>query len=132
MAERGTQTMKIRPPAAAGLFYAGDARRLQASVSELLGAVKPSAAVVPKALIAPHAGYVYSGRVAAEGFATLRSEEHTSELQSLRHLVCRLLLEKKKNNKRPAHGVFILDYPEEHKQSDCLLSTTLQHHTERL
>src|SRR5258705_1100564 len=30
-----------------------------------------------------------------------RSEEHTSELQSLRHLVCRLLLEKKKSN--PAH-----------------------------
>src|SRR5947199_6612083 len=29
-----------------------------------------------------------------------RSEEHTSELQSLRHLVCRLLLEKKKNNAR--------------------------------
>src|SRR5205814_6177391 len=28
---------------------------------------------------------------------TRRSEEHTSELQSLRHLVCRLLLEKKKN-----------------------------------
>src|SRR5262245_64392852 len=28
-----------------------------------------------------------------------RSEEHTSELQSLRHLVCRLLLEKKKHNK---------------------------------
>src|SRR5258705_9903168 len=31
---------------------------------------------------------------------TLRSEEHTSELQSLRHLVCRLLLEKKKINLR--------------------------------
>src|SRR5262245_63411269 len=30
----------------------------------------------------------------------MRSEEHTSELQSLRHLVCRLLLEKKKNNIR--------------------------------
>src|SRR5262245_64367849 len=30
-----------------------------------------------------------------------RSEEHTSELQSLRHLVCRLLLEKK--NEHPAH-----------------------------
>src|SRR5262245_64847937 len=29
-----------------------------------------------------------------------RSEEHTSELQSLRHLVCRLLLEKKKKNNR--------------------------------
>src|ERR1039458_10601575 len=29
--------------------------------------------------------------------AEIRSEEHTSELQSLRHLVCRLLLEKKKH-----------------------------------
>src|ERR1039458_1923775 len=31
-----------------------------------------------------------------------RSEEHTSELQSLRHLVCRLLLEKKKNKSKGA------------------------------
>src|SRR5205814_7622585 len=40
-----------------------------------------------------------------------RSEEHTSELQSLRHLVCRLLLEKKKKNcqfgnHRQKYGVF--------------------------
>src|SRR5690348_18020314 len=39
------------------------------------------------------------GRAAARG----RSEEHTSELQSPVHLVCRLLLEKKKTNKRRAH-----------------------------
>src|SRR5262245_62307346 len=32
--------------------------------------------------------------------ASPRSEEHTSELQSLRHLVCRLLLEKKKKTKK--------------------------------
>src|SRR5437899_9668412 len=32
----------------------------------------------------------------ARSMDTVRSEEHTSELQSLRHLVCRLLLEKKK------------------------------------
>src|SRR5262245_64326521 len=32
-----------------------------------------------------------------------RSEEHTSELQSLRHLVCRLLLEKKNNKQRNKH-----------------------------
>src|SRR3712207_9459207 len=32
------------------------------------------------------------------GFLALRSEEHTSELQSRQYLVCRLLLEKKKNN----------------------------------
>src|SRR2546425_7083863 len=33
-----------------------------------------------------------------------RSEEHTSELQSLAYLVCRLLLEKKKKNKTPPTG----------------------------
>src|SRR2546429_3017555 len=32
-----------------------------------------------------------------------RSEEHTSELQSRLHLVCRLLLEKKKNNQQNQH-----------------------------
>src|SRR5205814_8783851 len=37
-----------------------------------------------------------AGRITATGSFWLRSEEHTSELQSLRHLVCRLLLEKKK------------------------------------
>src|SRR5438876_8329587 len=38
-------------------------------------------------------------------FAALRSEEHTSELQSPVHLVCRLLLEKKKKNTQvyPVH-----------------------------
>src|SRR2546430_13424484 len=35
-----------------------------------------------------------------DGKATVRSEEHTSELQSQSNLVCRLLLEKKKNNNR--------------------------------
>src|SRR5262247_3588005 len=73
MVEKPLQRTKIRPPAAAGLFYAADARRLQATVSELLGEAEPSAKVLPKALIAPHAGYVYSGRVAAEAFATLRA-----------------------------------------------------------
>src|SRR5262245_65258886 len=38
--------------------------------------------------------------MSATAVIALRSEEHTSELQSLRHLVCRLLLEKKKNKKQ--------------------------------
>src|SRR5437879_7301524 len=37
-------------------------------------------------------------------FDAVRSEEHTSELQSPMYLVCRLLLEKKKNKKRYAHN----------------------------
>src|SRR5262245_62995131 len=40
------------------------------------------------------------GHLVRQGMGeSVRSEEHTSELQSLRHLVCRLLLEKKKRNK---------------------------------
>src|SRR5947199_1434303 len=39
-------------------------------------------------------------RLAAKSARTVRSEEHTSELQSLRHLVCRLLLEKKKKKEQ--------------------------------
>jgi MEMO1 family protein len=71
-----SQRTKVRPPAVAGLFYAGDARRLRATVSDLLAEIPPSAKMSaqasPKALIAPHAGYVYSGGVAAAAFATLR------------------------------------------------------------
>src|SRR5258708_29873641 len=40
------------------------------------------------------------------GNHAVRSEEHTSELQSPDHLVCRLLLEKKKKNKHNTHVVF--------------------------
>src|SRR5438093_2760190 len=40
-------------------------------------------------------------RVAVPGVLVPRSEEHTSELQSLTNLVCRLLLEKKRSNNYP-------------------------------
>ena len=76
MVEPNLQRAKVRPPAAAGLFYAGDPRRLQAHVSELICTVEASAGVAPKALIAPHAGYVYSGSVAAQAFAPLRAAAH--------------------------------------------------------
>src|SRR5258705_9049343 len=52
------------------------------------------------AIITPADGLeVGSAQVPVSG-GNLRSEEHTSELQSLRHLVCRLLLEKKKKHLR--------------------------------
>src|SRR3989441_3000594 len=47
-------------------------------------------------------GKAPSSRDYAPGFTTDRSEEHTSELQSLAYLVCRLLLEKKNRDKAPA------------------------------
>src|SRR5215471_21240831 len=44
-------------------------------------------------------------RAVAAADLPARSEEHTSELQSRRDLVCRLLLEKKKKNKNPSQAV---------------------------
>src|SRR5256884_6352927 len=44
-------------------------------------------------------------------FARTRSEEHTSELQSRLHLVCRLLLEKKKNKHTTHHHLSTRDTP---------------------
>src|SRR5258705_9933146 len=49
----------------------------------------------------PHAGLLLEPRRRARRLGGRRSEEHTSELQSLRHLVCRLLLEKKKTKNAP-------------------------------
>src|SRR2546425_3138311 len=46
----------------------------------------------------PRVGWLAGGSPPA--FQHIRSEEHTSELQSLAYLVCRLLLEKKKNTKK--------------------------------
>ncbi len=62
-----------RPPAVAGTFYPADPEDLRGAVDAFLaGAVAagPEAAA-PKALIAPHAGYVYSGPVAARAYAAV-------------------------------------------------------------
>ncbi|HET9753086.1 MAG TPA: AmmeMemoRadiSam system protein B [Myxococcales bacterium] len=56
----------VRPPAVAGSFYPAAAAELASEVARLLAAAAPGPA--PKALIAPHAGYAYSGPVAASAF----------------------------------------------------------------
>lgn len=61
----------VRPPAVAGLFYPADSSQLAQTVSDLLGDVRAAHAGVPKAVIAPHAGYVYSGPIAAHAYALL-------------------------------------------------------------
>jgi hypothetical protein len=67
-------TAQTRTAAVAGLFYPGDAKVLAHDVQALLAAVaQPEASAgAPKALIVPHAGYVYSGPIAASAYAQLR------------------------------------------------------------
>src|SRR5665647_2820005 len=109
----------LRPAAVAGMFYPAAPRELAWEVDNLLGhsAGGDFAPGFPKALIVPHAGYVYSGGIAAEAYDRLRpargivrrvvllgpchrvpavSYTHLRAHETDSYLVCRLLLEKKK------------------------------------
>ncbi|MBE7483796.1 MAG: AmmeMemoRadiSam system protein B [Polyangiaceae bacterium] len=59
---------RAREPAVAGRFYPGDPRRLDAEVRGFL-ADRPGEPRVARMLMAPHAGYVYSGAIAGETYA---------------------------------------------------------------
>ncbi|MBT8086962.1 MAG: AmmeMemoRadiSam system protein B [Gammaproteobacteria bacterium] len=61
----------IREPAVAGMFYPGDARDLAGSIREFFEHADADEGPAPKAVIAPHAGYIYSGAVAAKAYARL-------------------------------------------------------------
>ena len=65
----------VRPAAVAGTFYAQDARRLRQQVGACLAAADMAAAeaqAAPKLLVVPHAGYPYSGAIAAQAYARLK------------------------------------------------------------
>jgi MEMO1 family protein len=62
-----------RLPCVAGFFYPADRGELQQTVNELLAHAVPRDISVPKAIIAPHAGYIYSGPIAATIYKTLES-----------------------------------------------------------
>src|SRR5436190_164290 len=75
----------IRSAAVAGTFYPGDAPALSAELEELLGGVEQREPRLgfPKALVVPHAGYIYSGAVAARAY---------DELAAARGIVSRVVM----------------------------------------
>lgn len=65
---------RIRTPAVAGTFYPARPGELGGMVDDLLaGAHVPDRAPAPAALVVPHAGYLYSGPIAATAYARLLS-----------------------------------------------------------
>lgn len=71
------ESLAVRPPAVAGTFYPDDPAALAGMVDSFLAAAKSrpkagTARPLPKAVIAPHAGYVYSGAVAGSAYAPLK------------------------------------------------------------
>ncbi len=66
----------VRPPAVAGAFYPADPRRLAADVRSFLAAAStPELGFTVRGLIVPHAGYVYSGPVAATGYRLVEGRD---------------------------------------------------------
>lgn len=65
--------MRIRAPAVAGTFYPAAAEQLRSEVAALLQRAPAAAIPLPKAVILPHAGYIYSGGIAAAGCKLLQS-----------------------------------------------------------
>jgi len=66
----------VRSPAVAGSFYPDDNHQLEKMISGLLAASR-TAMPSPKALIVPHAGYIYSGPIAASAYARVANGRNT-------------------------------------------------------
>ncbi len=62
----------IREPAVAGMFYPADPAELRRMIEGFLAEAKPGAH--PKAIVAPHAGYIYSGPIAASVYKRINPE----------------------------------------------------------
>ena len=69
---RAAPPNRIKAPNVAGMFYPGDAGALSRDVDAHLSKAR-AGGPAPKALIAPHAGYRYSGAIAASAYARLKS-----------------------------------------------------------
>lgn len=63
--------MHVKTPVVAGLFYPASASALRDALHRYLHKPDPAAASRPRALIAPHAGYQYSGPIAGSAYSTL-------------------------------------------------------------
>ena len=64
--------MRARPPAVAGMFYSDKPQELAAAVKTYVAEATPAATPrPPKAVVAPHAGYIYSGPIAGTAYAAL-------------------------------------------------------------
>jgi AmmeMemoRadiSam system protein B len=64
-----------RQPAVAGTFYPSNPKQLRHSLADHLNEAK-TGTKVPKAIIVPHAGYIYSGSIAASAYARLQKAHH--------------------------------------------------------
>lgn len=73
---RNPKETGIRAPAFAGQFYPADSLQLTAAIRAFLADAKPPSVHHPVAIIVPHAGYIYSGQIAADGYNQARGNSY--------------------------------------------------------
>ncbi|MCM8775144.1 MAG: AmmeMemoRadiSam system protein B [Candidatus Omnitrophica bacterium] len=78
VARPGRANEGIRKPVVSGQFYPASPEALKEQIRSFLTQAKSSPRPGIKALVVPHAGYVYSGRIAAEAFNTVRGQSFDS------------------------------------------------------
>ena len=66
----------VRPPAVAGGFYPAEAAKLRAAVEAFLASAQPPRGAAPVAIVVPHAGYIFSGQIAADAFKQTAGEAY--------------------------------------------------------
>ena len=72
-----TESMNVHPPQVAGAFYPGGRDECAGMVMRCLGRARATPPMAPKVIVAPHAGHVYSGEVAAAVYAPLAARRRT-------------------------------------------------------
>ena len=92
MENQSQPSILVRQPAVAGHFYSSDPAELKRNIQYYMEMADLKSSDHPKALIAPHAGYIYSGPVAATAYATLAP---------IKNNISRVIL------LGPAHRVFV-------------------------
>jgi len=68
--------LKVRPPAVAGMFYPADREELEALINFVCGEPYTGEKIKAKAVLVPHAGYIYSGKTACEVYKRIEIPEH--------------------------------------------------------
>lgn len=75
-ASEGGEGGEIRPPIVAGKFYPDSAAVLKSAIEKFMRDATPAQAQAPLAIVVPHAGYIYSGQICADGYNQVRNGQY--------------------------------------------------------
>ena len=71
--QAGKEGGEIRPPVVAGKFYPESSAVLKSAIEKFMKNAAPAQAQTPLGIVVPHAGYIYSGQICADGYNQVRS-----------------------------------------------------------